>query len=85
MGHHHDDTHGEPGAELSFSEKGTRLLNHWIHHNQDHAQNYLHWAAEFRNHNFSDAAALLESAAEMTRQIDHVLGEALRRIETSVA
>jgi hypothetical protein len=46
-----------------------KLLDHWIQHNNDHASDYRAWAAKATAENLPEAAALLEEAADMTRQI----------------
>lgn len=77
MGHHHDEHHGRGGAgELTFAEKGDKLLKHWIQHNDDHIASYRQWAEDFRMHEFHAIAVLLESAAELTSQINQTLSEA---------
>ncbi|MBI5062961.1 MAG: hypothetical protein HZB87_05755 [Desulfatitalea sp.] len=79
MGHH---DHHQPGHAhhdnhpMSFAEKGSKLIGHWIQHNSDHAQNYRQWAAEFRLNQLPQVAALLESAAELTLRINQTLDEA---------
>lgn len=82
MGHHHNGHHHESheAKELTFTEKAAKLLDHWRRHNEDHAGNYHRWADEFRHHQLSEAATLLESAAELTRQINQILEEATRLV-----
>ncbi|RJQ76848.1 MAG: hypothetical protein C4519_14120 [Desulfobacteraceae bacterium] len=76
MGHHHEEQ-GRPGdKELTFIEKGSKLLNHWIQHNNDHIGSYRQRASEFRVHELPQVAVLLESAAELTDQINQILAEA---------
>lgn len=77
MGHPHDHDGGK-AHELDFMEKGGRLLNHWIRHNNDHISSYGQWAAEFRMNQLEAVAVLLEAAAELTRQINQTLGEAAK-------
>jgi hypothetical protein len=72
------DRDGRNAQELTFMEKGSRLLNHWIHHNDDHIGSYEQWAAEFRGNQLEAVAVLLEAAAELTKQINQTLGEAIR-------
>jgi hypothetical protein len=85
MGHHQSDGKGtdHDSPTLSFSQKAHKLLDHWIHHNEDHAQSYYQWASEFRNHDFAEAAVLLEAAAELSAQINHALRQAAGQIPTS--
>lgn len=96
MGHHHDkhhqdhhhhhhgsDSNTQQTQPLSFREKAQKLLDHWIHHNEDHAAGYQRWAEEFRGNGLSKAAELLESAIELTSQINHVLRQAESTIESA--
>ncbi|OQY06406.1 MAG: hypothetical protein B6I22_05490 [Desulfobacteraceae bacterium 4572_123] len=77
--HEHENDHGAPGS-LSFNEKMVKLLDHWVKHNDDHASNYRDWAAKARTENLSEAAALLEEAAAMTRQISEKFETAAKLI-----
>lgn len=70
-------THQDSGNEMTFTEKSTKRLSHWIHHNEDHAQNYRQWANEFDRHQLPAVKQLLESAAELSDQINIVLKQAL--------
>ena len=67
MTHHHHDH--EIQNTLSFDEKMIKLLEHWIKHNEDHAQTYRDWAQKAKEKNKSKAAVMLEDAAEMTLSI----------------
>ena len=42
--HHHGHSHSH--APLSFSEKLVKLLDHWIEHNDHHAEDYRKWAQD---------------------------------------
>jgi len=65
---------------MTFSEKSIKRLSHWIHHNEDHAHNYREWASQFDQHQLPGVKALLESAAELTEQINKILEEARQLI-----
>jgi hypothetical protein len=86
MSHHKNDhdSHQDDGNELSFAEKGGKLLQHWLHHNEEHSQSYRRWATEFRNHQFGDVAALLENAVDLTEQINHTLSEAAALLNSQI-
>jgi hypothetical protein len=75
-GHHH----GHDSKELPFSEKAAKLVEHWIGHNNEHADSYRRWAEDFRHHQLAEAAALLDTAAELTRQINQILDQAAQFI-----
>lgn len=82
MSHHHNEHHHSHhgSGELPFAEKASKLLEHWRKHNEDHAATYRHWADEFRHHQHPKAAVLLESAAELTRQINLLFEQAAEMI-----
>jgi hypothetical protein len=76
--HHHDhDSHGE----LSFDEKMTKMLDHWIKHNQDHALNYRNWAEKAKANAKDDAGVLLEAAADMSLAINDLFKKALAELD----
>lgn len=66
--HHHDHAH-EIESTLSFDEKMIKLLEHWIKHNDDHAETYRDWAKKAKEKNMDKAASLIEDAVEMTLMI----------------
>ena len=51
-------------------------MHHWLHHNEEHAQNYRQWAVEFRHYKLEDVAALLDLAFELSQKINDALNEA---------
>jgi len=75
MNHHHKHDH-EIQSTLSFDEKMIKLLEHWIKHNDDHAETYRDWAQKAKEKNMIEASSLLEDAAEMTLMISKKFGEA---------
>ena len=81
MGHHHGHDHDKEGKELTFAEKAARLIDHWIHHNSEHAENYRRWADQFRSNKLEAAAAALEEAAGLTARIDQALRAAAAGID----
>ncbi|MDM8524934.1 hypothetical protein QUF80_16310 [Desulfococcaceae bacterium HSG8] len=66
--HHHHDHHETPSA-MSFDEKLAKLLEHWIKHNDDHAENYKDWAKKAKDNDMTDVAAVLEEAARITLSV----------------
>ena len=82
MGHHHDEHHGHGSHELSFAEKGAKLLDHWIQHNTDHLGSYRRWVMEFRTHQHAEVADLLESVVELTEKINETLNVAAKRLSS---
>ncbi len=77
--HHHDHDH-EIVSTLSFDEKMIKLLEHWVKHNDDHAETYRDWAKKAKEKNMDEAGSLLEDAAEMTLEISKKFEEAARII-----
>lgn len=63
---HHSHDHPDIEQQLSFEEKLIKLVEHWIRHNDDHAENYRKWAKKATQHQLAEAGDLLDKAAEMT-------------------
>jgi hypothetical protein len=64
--HHHNHNHNHDHdieSTLSFDEKMIKLLEHWIKHNDDHAETYKDWAKKAKEKNMDKAGALLEDDA----------------------
>ena len=78
MSHHHHDH--EIKSALSFDEKMIKLFDHWIKHNEDHAQTYRDWAQKAKEKSKNEAAQLLEEAAEMTVLINKKFESAVELI-----
>ena len=79
---HHNHSH-EIKSDLTFNEKLEKLLNHWIKHNEDHAQTYRDWAQKAKEKNKGKAALMLEDAAEMTLSISQKFESAIKFIDES--
>jgi len=79
MAHHHHDH--EIQSSLSFDEKMIKLLEHWIKHNDDHAQTYRDWAQKAQEKNKIKTALMLEEAAEMTLSISKKFESAKKLID----
>ena len=75
-GHDHHHGHAHHHAPMSFSEKLVKLLDHWIQHNDHHAEDYRKWAQDARENGQIEVADLLDAAAELTCSISHRLREA---------
>jgi hypothetical protein len=77
---HHGGHHGNPQAELSFDEKLIKLLEHWIRHNQEHAQTYGDWAEKAAADSKGEVAALLEDAVRLSMDLDRKFEQALTKM-----
>ena len=78
MTHHHKH---DVQSILSFDEKMIKLLEHWIKHNDDHAQTYRDWAQKAKEKNKNKAALMLEDAAKMTLSISRKFESAIKLID----
>ncbi|OQX17651.1 MAG: hypothetical protein BWK80_39335 [Desulfobacteraceae bacterium IS3] len=58
--HKHDHHHSET---LSFEEKMSKLLEHWLKHNSDHVQTYREWGQKAKDAGLNDMAVILEDIA----------------------
>ena len=73
--HHHDDD-----KVLTFEEKFVKLLEHWIKHNEDHADTYRKWMGKVEGSKVAGAYEVLNKAAAMTEMINNEFKEVLRQI-----
>jgi len=72
MSHHehdHDHHHHDTKSELTFDKKLIKLLDHWLKHNEDHAQTYLDWAQRAKQHNLEGIGEVLEEVGDLTAEI----------------
>jgi hypothetical protein len=54
---------------MSDKEKLVKLLDHWVAHNNDHADNYAQWSGKAEEMGLEQAARLLKDAADLTHAI----------------
>lgn len=83
MTHHHHAQNTQ--SELSFDEKMTKLLEHWIKHNEDHAKTYKDWAEQAKNNDIvsgTQVSFLLTEAAEMNFLMNEKFQNALNIIKS---
>jgi len=71
--HHHED---EIKSDLTFREKMVKLLEHWIKHNAEHADNYRNWAVKAKDEDLDEVSSLLEQAAVLTLDISTLFEKA---------
>ena len=74
--HHHDET-----GELSFGEKLVRLFDHWIKHNESHAQTYLDWGEKAKAQGREDISVLLNDIAGLSDQLTEKLKAGLDKAQ----
>ena len=74
---HHDH---KIEINLSFQEKIVKLLEHWIKHNTEHADNYRNWARQAKEQNLETVALLIQDAALLTGDINSKFEKALLKI-----
>jgi hypothetical protein len=74
-------THHEIESSLSFNEKMIKLLNHWIKHNQDHADTYLEWAQKAESHHLTQVTENLKKIQLLTQEIHHNLIDAKKSVK----
>ena len=79
--HHHPPDHRKIESILSFDEKLSKLLKHWLKHNESHAEAYRNWAIKAKENEMPEAGALIEDAADMTRLINAKFEKAIHFIK----
>ncbi len=82
-GHDHHHGHAHSQAPLSFAEKLVKLLEHWVQHNDHHAQDYRQWANDARENRQGAVADLLDQAADLTDTISKHFREAGDKVRPS--
>lgn len=83
MTHHHDHEHHhhhEIKSDLTFKEKLIKLLDHWVKHNQDHAETYRDWAEKAKDNELSEVGGLLDEVHALTMQINEKFKQAAAKI-----
>ena len=81
--HHHSCNHQESSDTLSLEEKLSKLLDHWVQHNDDHAVNYRNWGSKAKVKGLDEVARLLEEAAQMTEKTGEVFKAAAATLKSS--
>jgi len=71
---HHDH---ETTSDLSFEEKLIIRLEHWVTHNDDHAETYNDWAQMAKENDLEEAGVLIDDVATMTLVITEKFEETL--------
>ena len=87
--HHHDHEHdhdhhheGQSGSTLTFEDKFIKLLEHWVKHNDDHAQNYRDWGHKAAHQGLPEVENLLQDAARLTDDISDKFNQAAALIKS---
>jgi hypothetical protein len=66
MAHHYShagEQHEEPEGKICMPEKLLRIVEFWLHHNEEHAQSYRDWADRARKMGFEEVGHILEVLA----------------------
>jgi hypothetical protein len=74
-GHEHKHDTPEPLHKL------TKMVEHWIHHNEDHARSFKDWAERARELGKSEVGTLLQGAAQQSLQQNDQLRKALNLLK----
>ena len=63
---HHHSNHHHGHEKVSDQERLIKMMEHWIHHNHDHAHSYCEWAKRAKDMGWEQVARILEMVAEQT-------------------
>ena len=77
----HEHHHHETESGLTFNEKILKMLDHWVRHNLEHAENYKKWAEKSKENTGENVAVLLQAAADLTLSINEKLEAAAERVK----
>jgi hypothetical protein len=78
---HHDQQGSEqpekPEGKLSMQDRLLKMVEFWLHHNEEHARSYRDWAAKARETGLEEIGLNLESLAGeavlSNRKLEHLL------------
>jgi hypothetical protein len=81
-GHNHDPEKisGDPATEILRLRK---MVEHWIHHNEEHASSYRLWASRAEEAGCNEAAVILEEIASEIGQQNERFLKIVRIIDSS--
>jgi hypothetical protein len=84
--HHHadDSSHGTHETPTAL-DKLTKMVEHWVSHNRDHARSFAEWAKRATELGQSEVAALLNQAAEQSLTQNQGLDRALELLRSGVS
>lgn len=78
---HHHHHHGDGGDVLPVNEKLAKLFDHWVRHNDSHAETYRQWQEKAKAHGMEDVAAVLTEVSAMTDAITEKLRTGAKAIK----
>ncbi|MEA3333359.1 MAG: hypothetical protein U9Q58_07165 [Pseudomonadota bacterium] len=73
-GHCHDCSNHQ--EKMSFAEKLTMLLNHWIDHNDSHQTDYKKWAAQAKEEGYDEVVDKILEAMQQFQEGNQRLRQA---------
>lgn len=59
-----------------MKDKLAKMLDHWVHHNQDHVASYRLWAQRARSEGLPELADVLETVARKSLELTDLLEKA---------
>ena len=77
MSHHEGHGASRVQGAQGFVDRLSKILDHWVHHNEDHAQALEQWAQKAADEGMAEAAARLREAASMNLAVNGKLREVL--------
>jgi rubrerythrin len=81
--HNHEASHSH--SDTSESDKLIKMVEHWVHHNEDHSRSYRDWADRARALGHTEVGTMLDEVAETTRLQNEHFRKALDLLKSSVA
>ncbi len=66
---------------MEFIEKAKVRLEHWIHHNEHHEEDYINFADQLDEADKKESAAFIREMADLTSKSSECLKKALQKLE----
>lgn len=67
-------------AEMDTREKLEKLIEHWMHHNEEHAESYLNWAEKAEAAGLTETARILKDVYQQILSINALFEQAKREL-----
>ncbi len=81
--HHHGSESEHHQHEIPMDDKArlVKMIEHWIHHNEDHARSFADWAQRAERLEARQACDCLQEAVAMMERLNQRFREALQSLQ----
>ena len=81
--HSHNNSHSHLDENpISIQDKISKLLDHWLKHNNDHISNYHKWAETARTNQMDEVGSIIDEIADMSIKMNGLFESAIEKIQS---